>query len=79
MSRKTILDTWPTEALWNEDQVSRFTGESVKTLQNRRVKGNGIPFVKLGRLVRYRPSDVQTHVDANVRQSTSSSSFQGVR
>jgi hypothetical protein len=33
-------------------------------LQKDRVAGHGIPFVRLGRLVRYRQSDVQSYLDS---------------
>ena len=46
-------------------------GRAVKTLQNQRVTGDGIPFVKLGRSVRYRLSDVEAWEAARVRTSTS--------
>jgi hypothetical protein len=44
---------------------------SVKTIRNDRVKGNGVPFIKIGRLVRYRLPDVIAWEDANLRLSTS--------
>jgi excisionase family DNA binding protein len=35
------------------------------------VSGGGIPFVKLGRLVRYRRADVLAYLQGHVRRSTS--------
>ncbi len=41
-----------------DKEVSRITGRSLPTLRNDRCKGQGIPYVKLGRSVRYRLDDV---------------------
>jgi predicted DNA-binding transcriptional regulator AlpA len=48
------------EHLLSDRELSRVTGRSVSTLQKDRLKGEGVPFVRIGRLVRYRPSDVET-------------------
>ena len=48
----------PTNILLTETQLAERQQRSVKTLQNLRVKGGSIPFVKIGRHVRYRLSDV---------------------
>lgn len=42
----------------DEKQVSEITGRSLSSLRNDRYKGQGIPYVKFGRLVRYCDSDV---------------------
>ena len=47
-----------------ERQLCAITGESVSTVQKKRVVGNGIPFVRIGRLVRYRQSDVDAYLAA---------------
>lgn len=44
---------------------------SVKLLQKKRYSGEGVPYVKLGRLVRYRLKDVIAHENANNRRHTS--------
>jgi Helix-turn-helix domain len=44
-----LLDDW---------QVAEITGRARPTLQKDRLRGGGIPFVRIGRLVRYRRSDV---------------------
>jgi predicted DNA-binding transcriptional regulator AlpA len=62
------------EALLTEAQVSEILGRGVPTLQKDRVAGTGPRFVKMGRLVRYRPSDVQAWLDERIRQSTSDQS-----
>ncbi|MFL0560563.1 helix-turn-helix transcriptional regulator [Sphingomonas sp. 179-I 2A4 NHS] len=46
-------------------------GLSPATLRNMRVKGDGPPFVKMGRAVRYREEDLRDWVAARVVGSTS--------
>jgi excisionase family DNA binding protein len=47
------------DPLLDDHAVAQLTGRARSTLQKDRVAGNGIPFVKVGRLVRYRRSDVE--------------------
>jgi hypothetical protein len=56
-----------------EQQVAYRQCRSVKTLQNQRVAGGGIPFLKLGRSVRYRLCDVIAWEAARLVGSTSES------
>jgi hypothetical protein len=48
----------------NEKQVAEITGRSLQTLRNDRFKGQGIPYVKVGRSVRYLYGDVVTFMEA---------------
>ena len=48
------------ENLLSDRDLSRVTGRSRSALQKDRLKGDGVPFVRIGRLVRYRWSDVQS-------------------
>ena len=60
------------DELLTDRQVAKIVKRSQSTLQKDRVAGTGIPFVRLGRLVRYRPSDVSAFLDAlPSRRSTS--------
>ena len=61
----------PDLILLGEEQAAQVTGKSVSTLQKDRVAGDGIPYVKLGRAVRYRLSDLKAHIAKNIRRSTS--------
>ncbi|MET3900670.1 hypothetical protein ABIB57_004636 [Devosia sp. UYZn731] len=54
-----------------EHELATRQRRSVKTLQADRLKGGGVPFVKFGRAVRYRMSDVLAWEAASVRRSTS--------
>jgi hypothetical protein len=51
-------------------QVSNIIGRSVHTLEKDRLDGGGPPYVKMGRLVRYRPADVRAYLAKRVRRST---------
>ena len=55
------------EPLLNEYEYAAITGESVATARRNRMLGKGCPYIKLGALVRYRPSDVQSHIAQNLR------------
>jgi predicted DNA-binding transcriptional regulator AlpA len=46
------------DPLLSDRDVERITGRARSTLQKDRIAREGIPFVRLGRLVRYRESDV---------------------
>lgn len=67
------------EALLTEAQVSAITGRCVPTLQKDRVAGTGPQYVKIGRLVRYRPSDLQAWLAERVRRSTSEGATSATR
>lgn len=53
-----------TQQLWlSEKEVSAMTGISRSTLQKHRFKGIGIPYSKIGSLVRYALGDVVAFMD----------------
>ena len=59
------------EIFLTEKQLASRHQLSVKTLRNARVTGSYIRFVRLGRTVRYRLSDVIAYEEANLVHSTS--------
>jgi hypothetical protein len=59
------------EIFLTEQQLAARHQRSVKTLRNARVHGGYVKFVKLGRNVRYRLSDVLAYEEANTQRSTS--------
>jgi len=60
------------DPLLSDRDVERITGRARSTLQKDRVIGTGIPFVRIGRLVRYRAADVAAYLDAlRIYRSTS--------
>jgi predicted DNA-binding transcriptional regulator AlpA len=52
------------DPLLSDRDVEKITGRARSTLQKDRVAGTGIPFVRLGRMVRYRQSDVHAFLAA---------------
>lgn len=65
MSIYTTTTTVP--LLWNQKQTAAYLGVSQKWLERDRWAGASIPFVKIGRHVRYRAEDVRAYVE---RQTT---------
>jgi hypothetical protein len=55
----------------NEKLLAERWGVSVRTLQAARVKGSGVPFIQIGRSVRYRLEDVLAYEQARLRTNTS--------
>lgn len=58
------------EVLLTETQLADRWQISPKTLQNARVAGTGVQFVKLGHAVRYRLNDIVAHERRQTRNST---------
>jgi excisionase family DNA binding protein len=52
-------------------EAARFTGLSQSTLEKLRLRGGGPPFLKLGRLVKYRAIDLEAWLDARLMETTS--------
>ena len=52
------------DPLLSDRDVEKITGRARSTLQKDRVAGIGIPFVRLGRLVRYRESEVNAYLQS---------------
>jgi excisionase family DNA binding protein len=49
--------------LWDEKAAASFLGVSCDFLQQDRIKHRRIPFIKLGRAVRYDPADVRAYIE----------------
>lgn len=49
--------------LLTPEEVAAITGMSVETLAQWRSQKRGIPYLKIGRAVRYDPVDVQTYLE----------------
>lgn len=52
------------DELLNEIQLSLRLGCSKSKLRQDRCRGRGLPYIKVGRLVKYRLSDVQAYLDS---------------
>ncbi|MCG3122063.1 MAG: hypothetical protein GIKADHBN_00439 [Phycisphaerales bacterium] len=57
------------DPLLTPDDVARLLGVSVNTLNAWRVQRRHLAFVSVGRLVRYRASDVQQFINSRVRKA----------
>lgn len=57
--------------LRDENFVAKRLNCRVKTLQAWRTRGGGPPFVRVGRLVRYRDEDIRQWIEARIANSTS--------
>jgi predicted DNA-binding transcriptional regulator AlpA len=72
MQRDNFLTTAAPDALLSDRDLEALTGRARPTLQKDRLYGKGIPFIKIGRLVRYRRSDVDRWIaDQQAFASTS--------
>lgn len=60
-----------TKPLQDETAISKRLECEVKTLQAWRSRGGGPPFIKVGRLVRYDPQDVEAWIASRRVASTS--------
>jgi len=49
----------------NEVQVAEMTGRALSTLRNERFSRCGIPYIKIGRSVRYSLQDVVQYMEAH--------------
>jgi predicted DNA-binding transcriptional regulator AlpA len=52
-------------------QLAEFLTNKKNTIEGWRIKGIGPKYIKIGRLVRYRISDVEEWLESQVRSSTS--------
>jgi len=58
------------DVLMNENEAALLRGQTVHTLRAERIRGDGCPYVKLGRSVRYRRDDVAKFIASRVVKST---------
>ncbi len=59
------------DGLIDEDEAGKILGLSVRSLQGFRLKGNGPPYVKIGRRVLYSRAELAAYIAARRRTSTS--------
>ena len=58
--------------LLSQAEFCSYADKSEAWAERARIEGTGPRFVKIGRTVRYRLSDIQEWIDSNSRRSTSS-------
>ena len=62
---------FPVEKLVPEKQLAKMIGMSVSWVRHKRMTGDGIPFIKIGRSVRYNPEVIANYLRQNMRLHTS--------
>jgi excisionase family DNA binding protein len=61
--------------LWSTDECAAYLGCEPKTLENWRSSGKGgLPFIRLGRLIRYYPPAVVAWIETRLVTGTSEAS-----
>lgn len=66
------INTPTNSKLLNQKQVAEMIGFSESWLERMRWAGGGIPYVKIGRTVRYSESDVNTWVESYGKRTSTS-------
>jgi hypothetical protein len=71
------IATFPKLGLLNESQAAEALSVTVSALRGWRLRGGGPNFVKAGRLVRYRPADLDRWLDVRTVANTSETAIEG--
>ena len=60
------------ETLISPEKASEILGVTEKSLANSRYTGTGlqVPYIKLGKIIRYKESELETYIEANTHQYT---------
>jgi excisionase family DNA binding protein len=66
----TEYELAPHSALFSQETVAAILNCSLATIERDRWVGSGIPFVKIGRLVRYRKTDIQAWLEKHPSYSS---------
>jgi excisionase family DNA binding protein len=61
----------PQETYLRPREAAEYLRSSESTLAKKRLNGDGPPFVRIGRAIRYRRSDLDAWMARSVRRSTS--------
>jgi len=77
--RRGSADDVELESLLTEQEYARITKRSVASVRRDRLMRQGCPYVKLGALVRYRPSDVRAYIESQLRKPAREHSVTGAR
>lgn len=56
--------------LLNEHELAKILGITVHTIRSWRLSGSPIPFRRIGRSIRYAPSDITAYIEAAKANST---------
>jgi predicted DNA-binding transcriptional regulator AlpA len=75
---KTATDELLQRRLLSDFDLEEITGRARSTWQKARLTGDGPPFIRIGRLVRYRASDVEAWLAARPSHRSTSGAGQHV-
>lgn len=70
------FDAAPVSTMFDQIVVAAVLDCTTYTMERQRFNGNGIPFIKIGRSVRYRKSDVLAWLDQFKTQTSTSENGQ---
>lgn len=73
LSRINLINEYeqaPESALFSQETVAAIRDCSLATLERDRWLGGGIPFMKIGRMVRYRKSDIRAWLEMHATVSS---------
>lgn len=76
MSKQNFFGTNFGKRLLDVPEAAEYLGLSISTLNKWRCYGEGPVFVKMGRAIRYRISDLDTYIERRIFSSTSELDFQ---
>jgi hypothetical protein len=65
------LSTLPKQNLLNEMQVAEVLAVTISAVRGWRLRGGGPRYIKIGKLVRYRPADLDAYIESRVFDHTS--------
>jgi len=71
LKHEAQLNNNPAATLLTSRELAAMLGLKPRTVDMMRVSADGCPYIKIGRLVRYRLSDVELWLSQHERRSTS--------
>jgi hypothetical protein len=78
LSRLELINQYeeaPSSALFSQETIAAILDCSIATIERDRWIGNGIPFIKIGRMVRYRKTDIKIWLDRHASLQSTSQSY----
>ena len=70
------LSSHSAERMLKDKELAARHNRSVRTVQADRISGVGVPYVKIGRSVRYRLSDILAFEEKHLRRSSNGRVFE---
>jgi len=64
------MEKEPKQGLWDEHAAAEWLGLSVRWMRQARLDGNGPPYLKISRSIRYHPDQLEAWALEHQRRST---------